>query len=174
MKPSPRDEAVSRKVAAEAVARMTQIPLTPEQQRVVCRPAMTALRLELWRWAARPIGVAELLRDIERYERTTAERRSAVGRRLPGPSVSPSKARRRLAARVNAHYRNANLRFSVGEEFLNDLIPQQQVEYLPVNETVTGRPVQGNSLAETRIAVRLVPDPQRPCWLWKSAARLRR
>ena len=49
---------------------MTQIPLTPEQQRFVSSPPVAALRLELWRWAARPIGVAELLRDIERYERT--------------------------------------------------------------------------------------------------------
>ena len=115
VKQSPRDERLSREVAGQALARMTQIPLTPEQQRFVSSPPLAALRLELWRWAARPIGVAELLRDVERYEWTrlpSDARRLAVD--CQDLSASPSEARRQLAARVDMHYRNANVRFSVG------------------------------------------------------------
>ncbi len=161
VKQSPRDERLSREIAGQALGRMTQIPLTPEQQRLMSSPPLTALRLELWRWAARPIGVAELLRDVERYEWTrlpTDARRLAVD--CQNLSVSPSEARRLLAARVDAHYRNANLRISIAEEFLNDLIPEQKLEYSQINETVTGRPVQGNSLMEKKLAVCMLPDPQ--------------
>jgi hypothetical protein len=162
VKQSPRDQRVSREVAEEAFVRMTQIPLTPEQQRIISRPPLAALRLELWRWAARPIGVAQLLADVERYEWTRlpsdAERLAVDCQDL---SVSPSEARRQLAAWVGAHYRNANVRFSIGPEFLNDLIPDQKLQYSPINDTVTGRPVQGNSLMETKIAVRMLPDPHR-------------
>ena len=162
MKQSPRNERLSREVAGRALARMTQIPLTPEQQRFISSPPLTALRLELWCWAARPIGAAQLLRDVERYEWTclpSDARRLAIN--CQDLSVSQSEIRRQLAARVNAHYRNANMRFLIAEEFLNDLIPEQKAEYRQINETVTGRPVQGNSLAENRIAVRMVPDPHR-------------
>ena len=159
---SPPDPAAAREVAGQALARMTQIPLTPQQQRFMSSRPLTALRLELWRWAARPIGVAELLADVERYEWTRlpsdAERLAVDCQDL---SVSPSEARRQLAAWVSAHYRNANVRFSIGPEFLNDLIPEQKLQYSPINDTVTGRPVQGDSLMQTKIAVRMLPDPHR-------------
>ncbi len=159
---SPPDQAASREAAAQTLARMTQIPLTPEQQRFMSSPPLAALRLELWHWAARPVGVAELLADLERYEWTRlpsdAERLAIDCQDL---SVSSSAVRRQLAALVDAHYRNANVRFSIGPEFLNDLIPEQKLQYSPVNGTVVGRPVQGDSLAETRVAVRMLPDPHR-------------
>ena len=107
---SPPDQAASREAAAQTLARMTQIPLTPEQQRFMSSPPLAALRLELWHWAARPVGVAELLADLERYEWTRlpsdAERLAIDCQDL---SVSSSAVRRQLAALVDAHYRNANV-----------------------------------------------------------------
>jgi hypothetical protein len=162
VKQTPRNERASREIAAQVLARMTQIPLTAEQQRFISLPPITALRLELWRWAARPVGVAQLLRDLERYEWTHLP--SDAGRLAidcQDLSVSPSEARPQLAARVDAHYRNANLRVSIAEEFLNDLIPDQKLEYKQINDYVTGRPVQGDSVMETKIEVRMWPDPHR-------------
>ena len=97
---------------------------------------------------------------MERYEWTrlpSDARRLAVD--CQDLSVSPSQGRRQLAAQVDAYYRNANLRVSIAEEFLNDLIPEQKLEYSQINEQVTGRPVQGNSLMETKLSVRMEPDP---------------
>ena len=75
--------------------------------------------------------------------------------------ASPVAARRQLADRVDVHYRNANFRLAVTEELLNRLIPEQNVEYGRVNETVLGRPVRGQSVMATEIAVRMLPDPSR-------------
>jgi hypothetical protein len=162
VKQSPRDERSSCEIAEQVLARMTQIPLTAEQQRFISSPSLTALRLELWRWAARPIGLNELLRNIELYERTrlpSDARRLAVD--CQSLSVSPVEARRCVAERVDTHYRNANLRFTIAEKFLNDLIPEQKTQYAPVTGTVVGRPMQGESLMEIKIAVHMVPDPNR-------------
>jgi hypothetical protein len=157
---SPSKVERSRDVAAQALVRLMQTPLTPEQQRFVSSPPVTALRVELWRWAARPVGAADLLRDIERYERTrlpSDARRVAID--CQNLLASPVAARRRLADRVDMHYRNANFRFTVTEELLNDLIPAQKLEYAKVDGFVVGRPTRGDSLMETKIAVRMRPDP---------------
>ena len=146
------DERLSRETAGQALIRITQTPLTPEQQRFVSSPPVAALRVELWHWAAEPISVAELLRDIERYEWTrlpSDARRLAVD--CQSLWASPVEARRRLADRVDVHYRNANFRFAVTEELLNDLIPEQKMEYAQVHDTVLGRPVEGESLMATEV-----------------------
>jgi hypothetical protein len=106
--------------------------------------------------------VADLLRDIERYERTRLPndaRRLAVD--CQSLAASPVEARRQLADRVDMHYRNANFRFAVTEELLNNLIPERKLEYAQLNETVVGHPVQGTSLMATELAVRMLPDPHR-------------
>jgi hypothetical protein len=103
-----------------------------------------------------------LLRDIELYERTrlpSDAQRLAVA--CQDSSISMSDVRPRLAARVDAHYRNANLRVAIAGEFLNDLIPEQKLEYRQINDTMVGRPVQGDSVMETKIEVCMSPDPRR-------------
>ena len=66
---SPEDRQ-ARQAAQQALARLTQTPLTSHQQKFVASGPVAALRAELRRWAAEPIGVTTVLRDIERYERT--------------------------------------------------------------------------------------------------------
>ena len=156
------EDAPMRQTAQRALARLTQIPLTPEQQQFVAGGPVTALRDELRHWAAEPIGAAVLLRDIERYERTglpTDSRRLAMDCQYM--LESPVEARRQLAARVDAYYRNANFRLAVTDELLNDLMPERNLEYSQINDTVQGRPTSGESLMATEAVVRMVPDPKR-------------
>ncbi len=123
---------------------------------------MAALRAELWRWAAEPVSVAALLGHIERYERTglpSDARRLALD--CQNLLASPVEAQRQLADRVDMHYRNANVRVAVTEKLINDLIPERNLEYAQVNDTVLGRPVSGESLMATELAVRMLPDPKR-------------
>jgi len=159
--PAPEDR-LARQLAQRALARMTQIPLTPRQRQFVTSGPMAALRAELRQWAAEPVGVAVLLRDMERYERTglpSDARRLAFDCQHLG--VSPTEARRLLAQRIDTHYRNANVRVAISEELLNRLIPERNWEYAPVNDRVLGRPVRGTSLMASEVAVRMLPDPHR-------------
>ena len=68
-------------------------------------------------------------------------------------------ARRELGLQIDSIYRNANVRISVSERLLNDLMPPREPEYQRFAETVLGHPVQGVSLAKSQAAVRMLPDP---------------
>jgi len=160
-RPAPNGK-TPREIAATALARMTETPLEPAQQRLLVSAPLAALRVELRRWAAESIGVARALADIERYERTglTADARRLA---LDCQSLLASQDRdsRELADRIDLHYRNANFRMAVTEQLLNQLIPDQQLELAPVRDRVVGWPTRGKSLMATEIAVRMIPDPQR-------------
>ncbi len=155
-------DAPMRQTAQRALARLTQFPLTPEQQQFVAGGPVSALRDELRHWAAEPIGAAALLREIERYERTglpSDSRRLAMDCQYL--CESPVAARRQLAARIDDFYRNANFRLAVTDELLNDLMPERNLEYSQINDMVQGHPTSGGSLMATEAVVRMVPDPKR-------------
>ncbi len=156
------DSPAGYRLAQQALARMTQSPLTSDQRQFVTSPAVVALADQLRRWAAEPVGMAALLGDLERYERT--DRPSDAGRLAEDCEhlrAASTPARRALCQRLDAHYRNANLRVAVSEELLNRLIPERGVEYAPVNDTVLGRPVHGRSEMASEVALRMLPDPHR-------------
>ncbi len=155
------DEAQLRRLARRILVRLMKTPLTPEQQDFVSGKAVTVLRYELWLWAAKPISTATLLRNVERYERTglpSDARRLAIDCQYL--LASSEKAGRVLAALVDLNYRNANGRLTVTVEFLNDLMPEQKLEYARVNDTVLGHPTRGESLMATEAAIRMQPDPK--------------
>ncbi|MCE5266530.1 MAG: hypothetical protein LLG00_01405 [Planctomycetaceae bacterium] len=156
------DDVPTRQLAQRALARLTQIPLTAEQQQFLTAKPLLAYRDELRHWAAEPIGAAALLRDIERYETTALpsdSRRLAIdcGYMLE----SPVAARRQLAAQVDAHYRNANFRMAVKDDLLNALIPERKVEYAQISDVVQNRPTRGQSVMASELAVQMRPDPKR-------------
>lgn len=156
------DENQSRRIAAQSLVRLTETPLAPEQQRFLASARMAALRMELRRWAAKPISVATVLGDIERYEQSglaTDARRLALD--CQSLLASPVEAQRDLAERIDMHYRNANFRIAVTELLLNQLIPERDLEYADVNDRVVGRPTRGKSLMATELALRMIPDPHR-------------
>ncbi len=166
--PSAQDR-TTQQLAQRVLERLTQTPLTPYQQKFVSSGPVAVLREELRRWAAEPIGATALLRDIETYERSglpSDARRLALD--FQHLAVSPIEGRRRLAERVDWHYRNANCRIAVTEELLNKLIPARNLEYAPVDDTVLGRPVRGESLMATEVAVRMLPESAAACeWRWR-------
>jgi hypothetical protein len=159
--PSAQDH-TTQQLAQRVLERLTQTPLTPYQQKFVSSGPVAVLREELRRWAAEPVGATALLRDIETYERTglpSDARRLALD--FQHLAVSPIEGRRRLAERVDLHYRNASCRIAITEELLNKLIPTRDLEHAPVQDTVLGRQVTGESTMATELAVRMLPNPQR-------------
>lgn len=156
------DQLAMQQLARQVLVRLSQTPMTSRQQTFVASEQIVAFRSEMRRWAAEPIGAASVLHDIETYEKTglpSDARRLAVDSQNLG--VSPIEVRRRLADRVDLHYRNANVRIAVTEELINKLIPERNLEYSEVDDTVQGLPVRGQSLMATEVSVRLLPDPDR-------------
>jgi len=151
-----------RLLAQEVVRRMSQTPMSLEQQRFLAAPWFASLLDQLRVVGAEPIQPARLLADLERYERTRlpsdAERLAADCQWLLN---SPDPARRRLAQWVEAYYRNANVRICVAAELLNRFMPRREPEYMVVRDTILGRPVRGRSLSSAEVMVRTLPDPRR-------------
>ncbi|MEN6404852.1 MAG: hypothetical protein ABFC77_00120 [Thermoguttaceae bacterium] len=156
------EDRATRQLAQEVLGRIAETPLTPYQRKFVSSGPVAALQAELRRWAAEPVSVARVLRDLETFERTSLPsdaRRLAAD--LQSLGVSTSDERRQLAERLDDDYRNANVRIALSEELLNKLIPERNLEYAQVNDSVLGRPVHGESLMATEVALRMQPNPSR-------------
>jgi hypothetical protein len=154
------EEKATQQIAKEVTTRLTQTPLTSRQQQFVTTGAVAALREELRRWAAEPVGAATLLRDIEAYERTSLPSDAKrLARDCQNLALSSNENRRQLAEQVDVHYRNANMRLAITEELINQVIPERNLEYALVDDTVLNRPVKGESLMATELTVRMTPDP---------------
>jgi hypothetical protein len=151
-----------RQVAQWVLERIDETPMSGQQRQFINQPQVAALRAELRRWAAAPVSPAELLASVERYETSgISSDAKQLAKELQSLSISSDPARRELASRIDAYYRNANLRVAISEKLLNRLIPPPNMEYAPVRDTVLGVPVRGQSLTSSDLAIRLIPDPGR-------------
>jgi hypothetical protein len=127
-----------------------------------------ARRVEVWQIALAAhqsvprLDSMRLVADLERYERTglpSAARKLAAGaadfESLPSPLAG------RLESWFASRYRNANVRVSISEDFLNLLLPRIPPRETAVRDTLLGVPTRGSSLADTQLGIRLVPDRRR-------------
>ncbi|MEN1680899.1 MAG: hypothetical protein AAGJ46_15025 [Planctomycetota bacterium] len=72
----------------------------------------------------------------------------------------PSDARRRqLAEQIEARYRNANLRVAIADPLLERFLPIPEPRLEPVRDHIAGAFVRGQSTTDTRLSIRLLPDP---------------
>ncbi len=156
------DDPLPPTLAEKLMARLTSTSLTAAQQRFLAAEPLVGLREELVRASAAPVDLAELVKRLEVYEQTGAP---GVARLIAGDCMrlrlSHDESRRRLADRVEANYRNANLRVAVSEELLNRLVPDRPPEYVRVRDSVAGVPVYGRAMTSADVGMRLVPDEHR-------------
>jgi len=155
-------DAATKRAIEQALARLSEAPLTMAQRQFLQREPLVTLKNELRREAQKPVDPELLLVKLERYEMShwasEAARVAADQRRL---AVSPSLERRRLAHEIEKHYRNANVRIAVREEFIKRLMPDRKPERAPVHDFVRGVPVHGRSTTHTEVGVQMLPDPRR-------------
>lgn len=156
------EERLPRTLARQVLWRLTQIPMNGEQRQFASRGPIATLRAELQRWAAEPVDPAMVLRHLERYEQTgLMSDARLLAADCQDLRLSSADDRRRLSDRLEAHYRNANLRVAVTGGLLKRLMPEREPEYAPVRDSVLGMPVFGRSLTSTKVDLQLVPDPNR-------------
>src|SRR5690606_22363641 len=120
-------------------------------------------------WASDPMEMHDLLADLEEFEASglpaDARQLAAMGTRL---QWSPNESTRRLAEHLEDHYRNANIRLAIAEEFFNRLPTKQPPIKGRVNDTIVGTPVRGTSVTTNEMQISLIPDPAR-VHLWLEA-----
>ncbi len=142
--------------------RLAGTPMTVSQRQFAASEPVVALRRELRCWVTKPADASQLLKYIERYERTRlASDAKRVARNCLELDLSLDGNHRELAGRLSEHYRNANVRIAISGALLNRFMPQREPEYGKVRDTVLGVRVRGKSLTSANVGVRLIPNPDR-------------
>ena len=151
-----------RQVARRVLSRTESPGLTSEQRAFVDSPPVESLKTHLHHWASEDVDVAALLAKVERFERD----RSSVGARLVAQEYqrirwSPSPAERDLAERVEAHYRNANVRLAVTDRLLNLMLPPVEPKLGTIDDNILGNTVRGRKYWTTKLRTRFLPSHRR-------------
>ena len=110
--------------------------------------------------ATEPLTFVEVLHQVEAIESHKAgPYHDKLARWWDQIRGSPIPEYQRVARVLDVHYRNANIRVSMTEDFANRFLPASQHARAPVRESLLGAEVEGLSDSLTQMRVRLVPDP---------------
>jgi hypothetical protein len=147
------------RLAQRILARLTTGGLTGSQRKFVSTDPVAGLTDELRYWAEEYLDTNGLATNLETYEATGSPRMAReIARQRRRLAWSPRLAQREMAKSIDGHYRNANIRLAVTEEFLNQIFPQPEgTDLAKVHDCIVGTPVRGRSWTDTAVKVRLVP-----------------
>ncbi len=151
----------SRELADQVLARLDANHLTADQRQAVATGPIASLGGSLQAWVAGSVAAPEFLLALEQYEHSGLPSDAASLARLCNRlEWSDNEDQQQLATATGRFYRNANVRIAVTERLMDLLLPQQQVEWQPVRDTIIGVPVRGNSTVHSNLNVDLIPDDQ--------------
>jgi hypothetical protein len=111
-------------------------------------------------WASGAIDYSALLRQIEKAESNAIDLVTAeVAQSMRALAHADHPKANELAGNLDAHYRNANVRFSISDTMLNHLLPELPPRQVPVRTTLLGSRVTGISDVTSDLRLRVHPSP---------------
>lgn len=147
-------------LAAEALRQINAAELTAEQNRYFQHPAVKSYLHLLHRIVTHPSAVQGLANCLEGVERDPSQvTGGCLARYWQQLRFATVPEYQQIAQAIDTHYRNANMRLCVTNEFLNRFLPAIEHVRSPVRENILGADVTGQSEALNKLRVRLVPDP---------------
>ena len=156
-----KDERMPRELAQQWSARFDRMLMTSNQRQFLTSGPAAALNREMLRNTAEPVESSRLLEHLENYEKSGLPSDAhLLARDCRFLSVSNGQAQHEMGDRVEMYFRNANLRVAVTAELLNRMMPKRDPEYAPVQDTIQGATVRGQSATANEISVRMVPDAE--------------
>jgi hypothetical protein len=149
-----------RLLARRVLGRLERSGLSNGQRQFLRTSPLASLRKELYQLSAEPIDSQAMLTDLEEFERQQLPSQARlVAHHWHRLRWSAGEGEHELARFVDGHYRNANIRVSISSDLLSKVLPPQSPRTLRVDETILGYPTYGWSTTETKLGVRLIPDP---------------
>ncbi|MFN7737366.1 MAG: hypothetical protein ACK5O8_14705 [Pirellula sp.] len=147
-------------LAREFLARVTDSRVTPDQRRILTSAEVHRLADQVHPLTIGPVDYRKILIDIEALESNPVHRCSAdLADAIQSLRFSEHPEQASVADIIGTHYRNANIRMSVSEAFINRMMPQGQVSNRPVQQRILGADTRGASQASTNLKVDFIPDP---------------
>jgi hypothetical protein len=156
------DDPLRRDHASRVLRRLEWSGLTRPQRDFLAGEPFQSLAAELRAWASEPFDVPFILTSVEAYEEQPSlmlARRIAQDRLRLRWTGDPQAGE--MADRLEAHYRNANVRAAVSQELLSLLAPEPQTNVHGVRDTIGGAAVRGQSETTARVDFRVIPDDRR-------------
>ena len=153
------DAAEQKKIARNVLARIYSPLLKPDQVNYINQVFDPMIISSLKAHASGEVENAVLLKRIENYESHPS---SLTGYYLNDQYQnllwSNDPVDHAIAAEIQTHYRNANLRAVVSERLLNRMIPDLPSTASPVSQNVKGARVSGQSHVSNQLRVDLIPN----------------
>ncbi len=154
------DWQAGNQLALVALSRLHWQRLSEPQQRFLAHSEFEELGAHLLIWGREAIDYRQLLSELETMESDPISRvRGQLASSVQVLRLSGVESQQQLAAALNDHYRNANLRLAISQQLIQRLLPAEQVDSRPVRKTILGADTSGNSTVHTEMNVRLIPDP---------------
>ncbi len=148
-----------RKLARDILYRFHSTQLSSEQAKLFEKPGLQQFARQLAAWSAEPVDLLTLGTAVEKYEgdeeSVNANNVAVMYDVLRWSADEPTA---KLAEAVNSYYRNANVRVAISAELVNRLLPKEMRTAEPVQETIQGANVQGQSETSTKLRLVLLPD----------------
>lgn len=146
-------------LALVALSRLHWQRLSEAQQRFLAFPEFEELGSHLLVWGRDAIDYRQLLSELETFEEDPINRISAqLAGSIQVLRLSREDKQQQLAAALNDHYRNANLRMTLSKQLIQRLLPSEQIDSRPVRQNILGADTSGDSTVHTQLRVQLVPD----------------
>jgi len=148
-------------LARKVLGRITSSRVSPVQRRILKSEPVHRLADQVHPLTLKPVDYRKLLTDIETLESNPVHRCSNdLADAIQSLRFSEHQEQGAISAAINTHYRNANVRLSVSKDFLNRMMPRDQVTSRPVQQRILGADTRGASRVETNLKVDLIPDPE--------------
>lgn len=148
-----------RKLARDILYRYHSTQLSTEQADLLEQPALRNFASQLEAWAAEPVDLLALATSLENYETDKGNAHAIAAAEMYDLLRWSSEAETSdLANAINSYYRNANVRVAISAELVNRLLPKEMRTAEPVQDTIQGASVQGQSETSTRLRLVLLPD----------------
>ena len=153
------DVEAQRAAARQTLLRFYSSALGTQQRQYLDPYFSDAFVAYLREKATGPVVIQDMLKLVEYHEDNPTGYSDAKMNDLYQSLIwSTDDSSQQLATHLESHYRNANFRVSISDDFLNRLIPQQPAMNLPIQENVLGARVRGNGRISNRLRIRFLPD----------------
>jgi len=151
-----------RRHAKKILERIKNTRFTDAQRAVLEDSTLVAYTRQLHRWASEPIDYRRLLAEVEDFEQSRSEKTAETfATRMTAMQWSEDESERQLAHHLATYYRNANLRFSLSEKFVNRLLPSPSRFYHDVDDYVVRARVTGVAQTSADLMLKCIPSPSR-------------
>ena len=154
------DAADQKKQARRVLARICSPSLSGEQREYLSSTIDSELLSLLKYCATDKVNLERLLTRIERVEHSNSgSNLYCLNDDYHNLLWSGVPELQNLAGQLQAHYRNANVRLTISERLLNQVVPPIPDMQEPFRDRILGANVVGQNQISNEVYIRLMPDP---------------